>query len=320
MLDKKPNFFVIGVAKAGTTSLYHYLNEHPEIYFPPIKETNFFARHDLDFNNFRKDFKHNTNMDIGKYIADGMPRMVHAANVRKEEHYLALFTPAQNEKALGEICNSYIFCPKSIQAIYDFNPRAKIVVILRNPIERAFSGYLMNLREGKTLEKDFITEIERDEAAQPKGWGITFNYLEMGLYGQQIERLYQVFPKEQVKLLWFEDLKSNKSELMKELCVFLGVDPNFELGNEQKSNAASLPRFSYLNYLIAQTGFLRKWARRALPDFVKKMVLNVMYSDKGLPKMSWKEFDYLLNYYKSEIQILEQLTDRDLSNWKHFKS
>lgn len=315
MSKKYPNFFVIGVAKAGTTSLYHMLGSHPEVYLTPIKETNYFAIKDLDFDNLRPDFKHNTTIDVGKYIREGMQNQIHCANVTEKQHYLALYQKATDEKALGEICNSYIFCPTAIQEIHKDYPDSKIIVMLRNPIERAFSGYLMNLREGKTLASSFLEEINRDERLSPRGWGITINYLEMGKYFEQMQRVYTYFPKEQVRVYLYDDYKKDKKELIKDMYSFLEIDTHFYPEQDLKVNEAGLPRFKYFNYFIAQTGFLRKWARNILGESAKKIVSKMMYSKDNVPKISNEEKVYLQQYYREDIEKLSVLLDKNLENW-----
>lgn len=312
---KYPNFFVVGVAKAGTTSLYHMLGSHPEIYLTPIKETNYFARKDLDFDNFRPDFKHNTTIDVGKYIQQGMSYQIHCANVINPKHYLALYQNAKEEKALGEICNSYIFCPNAMSEIFLEYPQAKIIVMLRNPIERAFSGYIMNLREGKILSDSFLEEIKKDEQLEVVKWGETISYLKIGLYYEQIKRIHQYFPREQVKIYLYDDYKADKRELMRDMYSFLGVDSTFFPTSDKRVNEAGLPRFKYLNYLIAQTGFLRKWARSILGEKGKKLASKMMYSSDGIPRISDEERKYLSNYYREDVEKLSILLGRNLNGW-----
>lgn len=312
---KYPNFFVVGVAKAGTTSLYHMLGSHPEIYLTPIKETNYFARKDLDFDNFRPDFKHNTTIDVGRYIQEGMTYQIHCANVTEPEHYLALYQNAKEEKALGEICNSYIFCPNAMGEIYLEYPQAKIIVMLRNPIERAFSGYIMNLREGKILSSSFMDEIKRDEQLEVVKWGEHISYLHAGKYFEQIKRIYQYFPKEQVRIYLYDDYKVNKKEVMRDMYSFLGVDSSFFPSSDKRVNEAGLPRFKYLNYFIAQTGFLRKWARSILGDKGKALATKMMYANDNIPKLSEEEKRYLTNYYREDVEKLSALLNRDLKVW-----
>ena len=247
-----------------------------------------------------------------------MNRQIHAANVTRWEDYISLFSLADNETALGEICNSYIFCPTALKQIKEEVPEAKIIAIFRNPIKRAFSGYLMNLREGKTLEEDFIKEIETDDQADPKGWGISFNYLSMGLYSEQVQRVLNEFSATDCLFILFDDFVSDKQKTMREIYSFLGVDANFVSDSDKKANAASLPRFKYLNYFIAQTGFLRKAARRILPENAKEVVSRIMYSKSDVPKISEEQFQYLANYYRDDIGKLSGLLNRDLSHWLEY--
>jgi hypothetical protein len=127
--------------------------------------------------------------------------------------------------------------------------------MLRNPIERIWSQYIMNLREGKTLEKNFILEIEHDHAKTQKGWGVSHQYLELGLYYEQIKRFKDLF-SDRFKILYFEDFKLNSSAVLKELYTFLEIDPSVELLEDKKHNESAVPRFEKLNYFLANTGIL----------------------------------------------------------------
>ncbi|WP_353686678.1 sulfotransferase [Thermodesulfovibrio sp. 3462-1] len=206
--NKIPNFFIVGAQKAGTTSLYEYLKEHPEIYMSPVKEPHYFAK-DLDYENMRRDMKRTTIF------------------IRTLEEYLELFNGVKNEKAIGEASPSYLYSKVAAYEIKKFNPDAKVIMILRDPVERAYSHYLMNLRDGLTSEKDFIKEVLSDLKKPKKGWGISHLYIELGLYYEQVKRYLDTFPKDNVKILLYEDFKLNTYEVIKDIFSFLGVENNF---------------------------------------------------------------------------------------------
>ncbi|MBP6414624.1 MAG: sulfotransferase, partial [Bacteroidia bacterium] len=129
----KPDFFIVGAAKSGTTSLYHYLNQHPEIYLSPIKEPNFFSS-DIKIENLRQSVKNRIKAEnIDQFFNDGMKRTIHRAFIRDEHQYLQLFAPAAPGQLKGEASPSYLYSEVAAKSIFAFNEKAKIIIILREP-------------------------------------------------------------------------------------------------------------------------------------------------------------------------------------------
>ena len=124
---KKPNFFVVGTVKGGTTSLHQYLNQHPQIFMSPIKETNFFSRFDINENDFSRDYAHDVNIDLKRYLLSDMKDPIHIAHINNESDYLKLFKNATNQMAIGEISNSYLLYKNAPIEIFKFDPKAKII-------------------------------------------------------------------------------------------------------------------------------------------------------------------------------------------------
>ena len=165
-----PNFIVVGAAKAGTTSIYQYLSQHPQVYLSPIKETNYFAK-DIPLDKIRKDYYKGGELDVAAYVATNLEEQIHIAFVSQWEHYQKLYKNVKDQKAIGEISNSYLHSSVAAKEIYAVNPDMKIIMILRDPIKRAFSHYKMTLRVG--LVKDtFYEEVQRDYAAREKGFRV----------------------------------------------------------------------------------------------------------------------------------------------------
>ncbi|MBX7226792.1 MAG: sulfotransferase [Chitinophagales bacterium] len=315
-MEKKANFFVVGTVKGGTTSLHRYLDQHPEIYMSPVKETNFFSRFDIDEKKFSKDYAHDVNVDLKKYLDGNMAYPIHIAHVTEPEDYTKLFKNVKNESVLGEISNSYLLYEHAPKEIFKYNPEAKIAMILRNPVERAFSQYVMNLRLGKTLEKDFLKEIRVDDAKPEKGWGANHQYLMVGMYAAQVKRYLSVFNKEQIRVYLYEDYKKNQRDIVKDLYRFLGVSVDFEVDMSEKLNEAGVPKFKKLNYLINQIGII-SWAKRNMPRAWREPFKKIFYSNKKdeIPTIQPHERKWLLDYYMDDIKELEQLLGVDLSNW-----
>ncbi|MCO5232377.1 MAG: sulfotransferase [Chitinophagales bacterium] len=311
-----PNFFLIGTVKGGTTSLHRYLDQHPEIYLSPIKEVNYFSKEEIDEKLFARDYRHDIAIDLQKYFKEGMPYPVHIAHISKEEDYLHLFSKVNGQKAIGEMSLSYMLYENTAQKIYDTYPNAKIMAMLRNPAERAFSQYVMNLKQGKILEQDFLNEIIHDDKAKNKGWGANHQYLMIGKYFEQLRRYFEIFPKEQIKIFLFDDYKANPSQIVREMFEFLGVNPDLQINTEKIANQGGVPKLKKINYWLNQYGLI-SWAKNHLPLSWRAPFKRWMYkSEKGnIPKMTEEERAFLTQYYRSDILLLEKLIQRDLKNW-----
>jgi len=313
------NFAVIGVVKGGTTSLYHYLKSHPDVYLPSIKETNHFSAADINSDLFLKTYARDVALDLDSYIAGGMRQQVHIAHVDSKAHYKALFAGVNGESAVGEISNSYMLCPSAAGALHRFNPEAGIIVILRNPIGRAWSHYLMNLREAKTNDPDFIREMERDHAASPSGWGINHGYLELGKYAEQLNRYLSRFGKNRVFPVFYEDYKSDPQGVLKKICAFLEVDDTFEFDYSEKSNAAGLPRFPTLNRMMIKSGAVAA-AKKMTPKSLRKKFASALYTDKGIPKLQEHHRSWLRDFYHLEVAALAEMIGQEVyEKWPDFK-
>lgn len=295
---KKPNFFIVGAAKAGTTSLYNYLKQNNQIFFPEIKEPHFFFK-EVQLNSFRDDFKIRTNKKENK----------HQAFITEEQVYLDIYKDVSDEVAIGDASASYLYSKVAPQEIFEFNNQSKILIILRQPIERAFSHYLMNLRMGfakGSFKSEFIEDVEKKE----KGWGISHLYLELGLYFEQVKRYLEVFPKNQVKLIRHEDLKNNTSQVLSDIDKFLGVKNNFTYKVNETYNSAALPRSKGTIRLIRNLNL-----RKLLPHSLIKLGKKTLYTSKGLPKLSNEDRSALMQYFYQDIKKLEKLIDIDLHDW-----
>ena len=166
-----PNFLIIGAMKSGTTALYYYLEQHPEIYMSPVKEPNFFSSQEQE--NAADAVTH-----IGSY-----------------QH---LFRGVSGEKAIGEASHSYLYDPRAAAEIRSYIPGAKLIATLRNPIDRAYSHFLYMVRSGTEPLDDFAQALREEEVGIHKER--TFqDYIGRGLYYDQLERCFGTFPREQVR-------------------------------------------------------------------------------------------------------------------------
>jgi hypothetical protein len=192
-----PNFFIVGAPKAGTTSLYYYLKNIPGIYMSPIKEPNYFVRHAVQVGAF----------DL----------------IQDKAEYLGLFRKSDRCVAIGEASSTYLWDPDSPTLIHEALPHARIIILLRDPIDRARSQYLMRMKYHH-LKSPFYDELMRDYNSKEKVWGVSGLYIEFGMYYEQIKRYLDQFGKEQVKIILFEEFIHHPRENVNEVLSFLGVN------------------------------------------------------------------------------------------------
>lgn len=220
------NFFsIIGAQRSGTTFLYHLLDEHPEINMakPIYPEPKFFMNPEL--------------IKTGK------------------ENYLSKYFNNNYNKVLGEKGTSYIESEKALKAIQDFFPEVKILILLRNPVYRAISNYYFSYKNG--LETRTLTEVFIHKLPEPKiNKKISvspFNYLERGIYHKYLKKVFEIFPRDNIKIILYEELVNNYNQV-REIFKFLGVTPLFNaskyntiVNNNPKS---SIPSKKVINYLF----------------------------------------------------------------------
>lgn len=288
-----PNLFIVGAAKAGTTSLYEYLRGHPDVFFPSIKEPHFFTE-------VRPAPEH---------------RYAQRRFVTRREEYLALYEGAKGKALRGDASPSYLWCPAAPARIAQVSPEARIVVLLRDPIERAYSHYLMEFREGAD-HGTFAEALARDQARPEKGWAVSHLYLELGFYATQLARYFEHFPRAQVFVLELEELRGQKArrEALARLCAFLGIDPAGldEEAFAHVANGYAAPRAEWLRRLAGA-----RWARaignRLVPERLGRAVFERFFLRPAppppIPEALRAE---LARLYAPEIDRLEVLLGRTL--------
>lgn len=311
MMKNFPNFFIVGAAKSGTTSLYEYLNQHPDIYMSPIKEPNYFAK-DINPEDFREDYKKSIQLDFNEYFSKPKLERIHIAFVTNFDDYLQLFRERKKEKVAGEISNTYLYSKVAAKEIYKYNPNAKILMILRNPVERAFSHFVMNLSEGLVTYTNFLEEVLYDFNKEKKGWGISHLYIELGLYYEQVKRYYDIFNPNQVKVIIYEDYKKHPEKVLNEIFSFLEV-PHYKVDLGKRFMVGNAPKNYYLNKTLKA---INKKIGNAVPKKIKNKLLQ-LYKEKFTTRqrITEQEKKELLKIFEEDIKKLSKLINRDLSMW-----
>ena len=307
---RKPGFFIVGAAKAGTTSLYNYLKQNKQVYVSPVKEPNYFCT-DIKTEEFNDTFQKIAYIDYRKYFSELPLKPLQVAFVREPDQYNMLFNNVTGEKIAGECSTSYLFSTDAAKNIFSFNKDAKIIIVLRDPVERAFSHYLMALRFGFT-HLPFREALDKDISKTDKGWGKSELFIELGLYYEQVKRYLDVFPAEHVKIFLFDDLKRTPEKVIEECFTFLQVD-NIELPGLEKHNEALVPRNPKINNILARTG-IKRVIINALPEKLKGNLKSLLFNTR-FPELSVDDKEFLKEIYKSDIEKTAGLINRDLSGW-----
>lgn len=307
MRHRVPNLFIVGAAKSGTTTLFRHLSAHPDIYMTEKKEPNFFAT-DIDHETFCV-HGGKQRSSYSEYIDNNLD----PDEKREWDAYLGLFEMAGDEKVVGEGSVRYLYSPDAAENIYNSFPDARIVIMLRNPVMRAFSHYRVYKRwgysESKNILRDSSVLEEFKEYKENKGTEHEKNmYFELSLYSKQVRRYLDLFPPENVWIGMYEDYAANFENAAREVFSFLGLDDTVELACGTHSLKGRTPRFNAANRIMYKT-HLKPILRRALPQSVVKALMSVYYkSDKKIPETDERA---LTEFYVDDVRNLSELIGRD---------
>ena len=293
-----PDFLIIGGLKCATTSLHAYLGQHPAIYISPIKEPRYFLPGPRP---------------VGGYKLEHYRRGVPSAGKRVStlEDYHALFDLARPGQILGEASPNYLANPQSPKLIAETIPKVKLIAVLRNPIDRAYSHFLHHLRTGVVRWTSF------DEIVQKRN-----RYVDEGRYRIQIETYLHFFHERQLKLLLFDDVAQDTNASVEQIQRFLNIDAVATLPTEQRLNASGpLPKSRWLYRLSKLPRPRIRQLEARLPLRVQSAAASFRSSVRmfnnsvAVPPMSDFARNHLREIYRDDIEWLERFLDRDLAHW-----
>jgi len=285
-LKQWPNFFIVGAPRSGTTSLYAYLNQIPGIYMSPVKEPEFFSPN------------RSTN--------NGLIPIVNKSD------YLTLFKNVKDELVIGEASTCYLEDPDSPKLIHNEVTDAHIIILLRDPIERAYSHYLIQRRYN--LEKKSFHESIKN--ILKKYDPLTSNhYLHAGLYSEQILRYINSFGEKNVKIIIFEDFVQNERNTVKDVLSFLGVnfEPNFDSDVQHVFN---LPKGKFAN-IVLHSKTIRKIASKIIPTDSRQLLKEKLLLQTEKPLMTEEDRKILRNFFDEDVKKLKNILGQDLP-WTNF--
>jgi len=296
--SQMPDFLVIGTAKAGTTSLYQYLKCHPEIYLSPIKEPRYFA------------FPETRPVLLGPHR--NLPVVWKIADYRR------LFEARTSELAAGEMSTQYLYHECSPGAIRRLIPGAKLIAILRHPADRAYSHFCHNRRDGIEPLADFAAALDAEDRRIAQGWWSKYHYRNHGYYARHLRRYLELFPRQQMLMVLYDDMVADCPGFLKRICAFLGVDENYAFDTSQRDNVTlGIPRTFFLRRLLRPVAPAKRVTEGTAPLKLSSSPFH------GFSKLIWgpkPEFRpgvraQLVSEFKPDILELQQIINRDLSPW-----
>jgi len=281
-MERWPNFFIVGAPKCGTTSLYEYLKQTPGIYMSPVKEPKFFSSVD--------------------------PVYLNPPVIRDKKKYLALFKKVKGEKVVGEASPLYLRDPQSPKLIHDTVPKARIIVMLRDPVERSFSSYLVRKGLGReTLP--FIDAVKKALNSQ--------NYdsrpiVDASFYSQQVKRYLDTFGKNLVKIIIFEEFVKDTRRVVKDVLEFLEVNAEPPESIGEIHNPFAVPRGPFATFVL-RSRFMLKIRENLVPHAMGSFVIrNVLQKKETKPELSQEDRIFLEEIYRNDVKKLREILGRPI--------
>lgn len=315
----KPNLFIVGTAKAGTTALHDVLDKHPKIQMCPVKEPNYFSK-DIEIENFCLDQKNRFKNQSVKFEQDGKVKPRHKLYVKDLDLYMRLFADFNDKSAqyIGESSVSYLYSKVAAEQIYSFNSQAKIIIILRDPIDRAYSHFLMDTKVGRNKSMNFIEAVELDLKSPTKDWENDHLYIDLGLYYLQVKRYLELFPRKNILILNYDEFKLDNKKVLDIIGRFLGVTDLSENTSIQKKNIAKVPRNALIKRLF-RSNRVKQISRKIFSSRIRSTLKNQLLTSRKVPLLNAEDRALLLPYFLNDIEQLENLLNREFKSWKSIK-
>lgn len=290
-----PNFLIFGAGRSGTTSLYEYLRQHPQVFMSRVKETNYFA--------------------FDGEIPDGPgAAWLRATSVTTRAAYEALFANAGGARAIGEASPRYLEACGAAARIHALLPDVRLIAILRHPVERAFATYLAHRRDGYDPAPTFEEALADQDRRRQKRWPFE-PFVDAGFSGRHLTEYRRLFPARQLRIYLYEDLVRDPHGLMHDLFTFLEVDASVILNLSRRYGRTGVIRNPVIRVLWRRTQRLRMKVGPLLPSTWRHRMNAWAMRDLVRPEMRAETRAALLRLYRDDTLLLQNLLERDLSGW-----
>lgn len=297
-----PDVLVIGAPKAGTTALHAALARHPEMYMSPVKEPKFF-------------------------LTDGPPptrggpgdAQTYREHVWRREDYEALFAAAPEGTLRGESTPFYLFDRDAQLRIRRAIPDVKMIALLRDPVERAHSNWTHLWSAGLEPIDNVVDACAAEPERATAGWAAFWRYAELGRYGEQLQHLYKVFPREQVLVLRYRRIHEEPAATLDEICAFLGVRTGLidTIPWENVTNhVADSPSSRALRHLLRAGARVGEHVPSPVRRAARGPLLAALHRERRPRQpLTWDDRKRLIPYFADDIDLLEEITGADFGDW-----
>lgn len=295
-MARLPDFLILGPPRSSTTRMFRILEHHPEVFVPRVKEPCYFA-----FAGYNEPF-----------CGPGDD-----ARVRSEAEYLALFEQAPDAKMAGEASPLYLWHPDAPARIRASVPNARLIAVLRNPADRAFSHYVHHKMAGRETEPTFEDALAKEAERKSARWSPFWYYKEVGFYGEQIERYLGLFPRQQLFCCLFEEFTEDPQSVLARLTGFLGFDePIEDLQSAVGKNPSGQPRSKRLHEYLSKPSRLKETLKPLFPRPLRRLLVETV-RQANLQRDSIQSGTRcrLLEEYASSIRRTGELLGLDVGRW-----
>jgi len=300
-----PDFFIAGAPKAGTTALHAALTHHPQLYFPRSKEPKYFLCGDRP-------------PDLDRQRGPGD---AHSAGewVWRRDRYERLFDPAPEGSLRGEATPFYLYDRAAQRRIQEARPDAKLVVLLRDPVDRAYSNWMHLWSDGLEPISDFVAACAAEEERIARGWAPFWHYRALGRFGEQLDHLYSLFPREQVLVQRYRQLVDEPVATLDRVCTFLGVSPGILLPPGPQNTRPFVPDTPSTRLLASAVRAGASLGALAPPEVwraASRPLLATLQRRGGpRPRLTVAERREVLAPLVDDIRLLERIVDVSFEDW-----
>ena len=300
--DFAPDFFVVGAPKAGTTALFHWLNDHPDVFLPVVKEPAYFTYSGKP-----------ATPKNGPYDPDYVRQIAQDSGA-----YAALYDAA-GSRLTGDISPIYLIDENAAERIAAVRPDARIIVLLRDPVDRAFSQFLHHVRDSLETCETFDDALDMEAQRLRDGWSWGHGYATHGHYAAQIERYLLCFPREQILFLEFQELQLEPEVCWRRICSHLALEHKSLVRNERVNATAGLtqvPRRPGISRHLRHSGTLQTRLKRFVPKSSRAWLRKLLEGrGRPVPVLSTETKRSLAGRYRDERTKIEEQTGLSLNHW-----
>jgi hypothetical protein len=303
-----PEFFLAGVPKAGTSALHAALAQHPGLFMSPVKEPKYYLCGDSPPPAYKGPGDAHSNQEW----------------IWQRERYLALFDDAPVGAVRGESTPFYLYHRDARRRIAVDRPDARLIVVLRDPVDRAYSNWMHLRMDGLEPREDIVEAVRREPDRVDAGWAPFWHYQRLGMYGRQLADLFDHFPREQVLVLRYKQLVRQPVDTLGRVCTFLGVEPppSAEVPRDNSRRfVRDSPRTRALSTVIRTGATVGQFFPPVVWRKVSRPLVDQLQrgGDEARPKLTPEQRETLLEPHLPDIELLERLTGESFEEWKGYR-